>query len=207
MPETASPIRAVVFDYGNVLVTVDRLAQCRQLARHSPLSPEEILRLIWGGDLEREAESGRYDSHEQFRRIHRRIQARQNWSHEEFLEDFAAGFDLIPEGLAALRLAAGAGKRTFILSNTSYPHARRLFRHEELATIPEGYVFSFKVGAMKPDPAIWGHLLANTGLAAGQCVYIDDVPEYCSAAEALGFAAIHYERGRTDLLRRLRELL
>jgi FMN phosphatase YigB (HAD superfamily) len=207
MQQAALPIRAVVFDYGNVLAMVDRPAQCRRLARYSPLSPEQILRRIWGNDLEQDAESGRYDSHELFRRLRERIQAEESWSYEEFLVDFAAGFDLNPEGVAALRLAAGADKRTFVLSNTSYPHARRLFLHEELATIPEGYVFSFKVGAMKPDPAIWRHLLATTGLAAGQCVYIDDVPEYCRAAEALGFAAIHYEKGRTDLLRRLQDLL
>jgi FMN phosphatase YigB (HAD superfamily) len=207
MQQAALQIRAVIFDYGNVLAMVDRPAQCRRLARHSPLSPEEILRRIWGNDLEQDAESGRYDSHELFRRLRVRIQAEESWSYEEFLVDFAAGFDLNPEGVAALRLAAGAGKRTFILSNTSYPHARRLFMHEELATIPEGYVFSFKVGAMKPDPAIWRHLLVTTGLAAGQCVYIDDIAAYCGAAEALGFAAIHYENGRTDLLRRLQDLL
>jgi len=207
MQQTASPVQAVVFDYGNVLAMVDRPAQCRQLARHSPLSSEEVLRRIWGNDLEQDAESGRYDSHEQFRRIRARIQAEEGWGYEQFLEDFAAGFELNPEGVAALRLAADAGRRTFVLSNTSYPHARRLFMHEELATIPEGYVFSFKVGAMKPDPLIWRHLLATTGLAAAKCVYIDDVQEYCRAAEGLGFAAIHYEKGRTDLLRCLADLL
>ena len=85
--------------------------------------------------------------------------------------------------------------------------ARRLFMNEELATVPEGYEFSFKVGTMKPDPAIWRHLLRTAGLEAGQCLYIDDEPPFCRAAEALGFTAIRYERGRTDLLRRLRELL
>ena len=207
MPRPPSPIEAVVFDYGNVLMMVDRLAQCRRLARHSPLPPEEILRRLWGNDLESDAESGRYDSHEQFRRIRQRIQAGDAWSYEEFLVDFATGFELNPEGVAALRLAASSGKRTFILSNTSFPHARRLFLHEELTTIPEGYVFSFKVGAMKPDPAIWRHLLRTTGLTAEQCVYIDDVPDFCRAEERLGFTPIHYVKGATDLLRRLADLL
>ena len=108
MQRPTSPFQAVVFDYGNVLTMVDRLAQCRQLGRHSPLA------------------------------------------REEFLEDFAVGFELNPEGVAALRLAAGAGKRTFILSNTSFPHARRLFLHEELTTIPEGYVDP--AGGHWPEP-------------------------------------------------------
>jgi len=207
MQRPTSPFQAVVFDYGNVLTMIDRLAQCRQLGRNSPLAPEEILRRLWDNDLEQDAESGKYDSHEQFQRIRRRIQAKESWSYEEFLEDFAVGFELNPEGVAALRLAAGAGKRTFILSNTSFPHARRLFLHEELTTIPEGYIFSFKVGVMKPDPAIWRHVLRTTGLAAEQCVYIDDVPDFCRAAERLGFTPIHYVKGNTDLLRRLADLL
>jgi putative hydrolase of the HAD superfamily len=207
MQQAATPFQAVVFDFGNVLAMFDRLAQCRQLALRSPLSAEEIQRRIWDNDLEADAESGRYDSREQFRRVRAGIRAAESWTYEQFLEDFAAGLEFNPEGIAALRLAAGAGRRTFILSNTSYTHARRLFLHEELATIPEGYVFSFKVGVMKPDPGIWRHLLRTAGLEAGRCLYIDDEPPFCRAAEALGFTVIHYERGNTDLLRRLRELL
>jgi HAD superfamily hydrolase (TIGR01509 family) len=54
---------------------------------------------------------------------------------------------------------------------------------------------------------IWQHLLRTTGLTAGECIYIDDVAAFCQAAERLGFAAIHYVRGNTDLLQRLRDLL
>ncbi len=207
MQPTESGLRAVVFDFGNVLAMFDHRANCRQLARRSPLSAEQIEQRIWHGELERDAESGRCDSREQFRRIGGGIQAAEDWTYEQFLEDFAAGLEPNPEGLAALRLAAGAGRRTFILSNISYAHARRLFLNEELATLPEGYVLSFKVGTMKPDPAIWRHLLATTGLSAGQCLYIDDEAPFCRAAEALGFATIHYQRGSTDLLKRLRACL
>lgn len=199
--------KAVVFDYGNVLMMVDRPASCRALARHSPFSAEEIEQRIWGNELEREAETGKYDARGQFRRIRERIEGDPAWSYEEFQEEFAQGFELNPEGLEALRLTVRKGKRAFILSNTSYLHARRLFMDEELTTLPEGYVFSFKVGAMKPDPAIWRHLLGTANLRASQCLYIDDVPAFCDAAAALGFTAIHYLRGRTDLLQRLHDLL
>ncbi len=207
MQHQKSRILAVVFDFGNVLAMFDHLANCRQLAGRCPLPAEEILRRIWHNDLERDAESGRYDSREQFRRISGRIQAADGWSYEQFLEDFAAGLELNPEGFDALRLAAGSGRRTFLLSNISFAHARYLFLNEELATIPEGYVLSFKVGAMKPDPAIWRHLLATTGLSADQCLYIDDEAPFCRAAEAQGFATIHYQKGSTDLLQRLRACL
>ena len=199
--------QAVVFDYGNVLVMVNRLAMCAAMARHSPLSAEQIVPLVWEGDLEREAETGAYDSRELFRRVKERVRGEPSWSYEQFREEFADGFELNTEGVEALRLAARRGRRTFILSNTSYLHARRLFLNEDLATIPEGYVLSFKIGVMKPDPAIWRHLLQTTGLRAEQCLYIDDVPAFCGVAEGLGFTAINYLRGRTNLLQRLEDLL
>ena len=195
-------VRAVVFDYGNVLVMVDRLAGCRALARHCPLDRRGDLRPHLG----RRPGAGRRD---RAHRLPRAVPAGQaahrgeeSWSYEEFREEFAEGFTPNPEGLEALRLAVTAAGGPSSCSNTSFLHARRLFLTEELATLPEGYVLSFKVGAMKPDPAIWRHLLATTGLAARDCLFIDDVPDYCRAAEALGFTAIDYRKGSTDLLQR-----
>jgi HAD superfamily hydrolase (TIGR01509 family) len=47
---------------------------------------------------------------------------------------------------------------------------------------------------MKPDPRIWGKVLEYSGLAAGDCLYIDDVPEYCETAASLGFGAFCYDK-------------
>jgi FMN phosphatase YigB (HAD superfamily) len=193
-------IDAVVFDFGNVLAMVDRLAGCRALARHTRLSAQAVCALIWGGEMERLSETGAWDEGEHFRRVREAIHAHGPWSHEEFLVDFSAGFTLNPEGLAALRLARDRGSRVFVLSNTSYSHSRYLFAQEELVRIPEGHVFSFKVGTMKPDPAIWRHLLTSHCLAADRCLYIDDIQHYCEAAAGLGFRTIHYVKGKTDLL-------
>ena len=200
-------IEAVVFDFGNVLAMVDRMAGCRALARRTTLSPEDVCARIWGGEMERLSETGVWDAQEHFHRIREAIGAHGQWSPEEFLADFWSGFTMNPEGLAALRLARDRGRRVFVLSNTSYSHARYLFAHEDLVRIPEGHVFSFKVGAMKPDPAIWRHLLESHCLAADRCIYIDDVPEYCGAAEGLGFQTINYVRGQTPLLADLDRLL
>ncbi len=200
-------LEAVVFDFGNVLATIDRQAMCAALARHSPLSAAEILGGIWGTEIERSAETGVWDSREQFQRIRARIEGERSWTYEEFLAEFLEGIEANAEGIEAMRLARGRGKRIFVLSNTSYAHARWLLGREDIVSLVEAFVFSFKVGAMKPDAAIWRHLLANTGLAAASCLYVDDVPEFCSAAGRLGFATINYVKGRTGLLQELRRAL
>ncbi len=136
-------IEAVVFDFGNVLVRLDRLRICSHLAKNSPLSPEDICSRIYDSDLEYDSETGKYDSREYFRRIKQRIQGNHGWTYEQFRSEFKDGFELNPEGMEALQAASGR-KRVFILSNISYLHALRLFEHEDLVTLPEQHIFSFK---------------------------------------------------------------
>jgi FMN phosphatase YigB (HAD superfamily) len=200
-------IDAVVFDFGNVLGFVDKLACTAAMARHCEMTPEAVERAIWGTDIERLSETGAWDEREHFRRVRDAIGGRADWGFEQFREEFVAGFSLNPEGLEAMRLARSLGKRVFVLSNTSFTHARWLFANEELVRLAEDCIFSFKVGVMKPDPAIWRHLLSSHCLEARRCVYIDDVAAYCTAAEELGFSAIRYVRGKTDLVGSLRSLL
>jgi putative hydrolase of the HAD superfamily len=199
-------IKAVVFDFGNVLVKLDRLRICLRLSSHSPLSPDDICARIYDSDLEYDSETGRYDSREYFRRIKQRIQGKHGWTYEQFRSEFKDVFELNPEGMEALQAASGR-KRIFILSNTSYLHALWLFEHEDLATLPEQHIFSFKVGAMKPDPEIWKVMLRMGSLEARQCLYIDDIKEYCEAAERIGFHSIHYQLGTTRLMEELSQWL
>ena len=196
-------VKAVAFDFGNVLAMVDRLRSCSRLARHSPLPAAQICGRIWGGEIEREAETGRIDSRQLFRRIKEAISGESGWSYEEFRAEFMDGFHPNPEGIEAFKQAHARAGRVFIISNTSYLHARWLFEQEELATLPEAFIFSFKVGFMKPDPRIWLKLLELACLEAEECLYIDDVGDYCAAAAGLGFPTIHYLRGQTPLLQEL----
>jgi 2-haloacid dehalogenase len=46
---------------------------------------------------------------------------------------------------------------------------------------------------MKPDAAIYRLCLDRNGLAAGNCIFIDDQPKNVAAAAALGIDAIHFQ--------------
>jgi len=201
-----SDIQAVVFDFGNVLADVERDEICARLANHSPLNATEVCACIYGTDIETDSETGRYDSREHFRRIKERIRGNGGWTYEEFREEFKDGFTLNPEGMEALRLAAKRS-RVFILSNIPYLHSLWLYQHEELATLPEQHIFSFKVGVMKPDPRIWQELLERASLQPAQCLYIDDLLPFCEAARRLGLHALHYIKGKTDLVGELKAWL
>jgi FMN phosphatase YigB (HAD superfamily) len=193
--------KAIVFDFGNVLCGLDRMAFARAAAPRSRLGAEQLDRLLWGGSLERDFETGKLDSRRYFARVAELAGFAADFSYEEFVTLFKTIILPHPEGEAALRFARDLGFRTFVLSNTSFLHAMTIFCNETLASIPELHVLSYKVGIMKPDPRIWLKLLEYAGLRAEECFYIDDVESYCEAARKLGFGVFRYDKSVHDLSR------
>ncbi|MDX9826848.1 MAG: HAD-IA family hydrolase [Spirochaetia bacterium] len=199
--------KAVVFDFGNVLCGLDRMAFARAAAPRSKLSAQELDAALWGDSLEKEHETGRYDSHGFFRRVTELAGFDPSYSYEEFVADYRRIILPNPDGEAGLKTARDLGARCFVLSNTAFLHATMIFENEVLASIPELHILSYKVGLMKPDPRIWLTLLEYAGLAAGDCLYIDDVKAYCEAAEGLGFGTFCYDRNVHSLSQILRGVL
>jgi len=201
------PFQAVIFDFGNVLSVLDRPAVEKAFAAHCRLAPEEIGTRIWSEDILVAAETGTIDSHRHFELVRSAIDAEGSWSYDEFQREYMLCLLPNPDGAAALAGVAEAGLRTFVLSNTSFLHARAIFLDETLATVPELHALSYKVGIMKPDPRIWLWLLERAGLDAEDCIYVDDIPEYCRAAADLGMKAIPYDLRKENLLRKLKAAL
>ena len=48
---------------------------------------------------------------------------------------------------------------------------------------------SCRLGVRKPDPAFYQRLLEASGADPAACLFVDDRPENCAAAEAIGMAA------------------
>ncbi len=199
--------KAVVFDFGNVLCRVDRNALSEALVAHCPHDAETISELLWGGGLETEFETGKLDSRSYFAAMKKRLGGFDSLDYETFRRDFMRILSPNPDGIEALKYARARGLRTFILSNTSFFHATWIFNDETLATIPELHILSYKIGAMKPDPAIWKKMLEYSGLAAPECVYIDDIGAYCEVARSLGFTGIKYDFRTQNLSRELERVL
>ncbi len=186
--------RAVIFDFGNVLCGVDRESFIKKAAlRARAANPEELLHTLWGTDIEREFETGKIDSREYFRRVQALADLDPHYSYEEFVEDYKGIITPNPDGERGLLTAVQHGVRIFVLSNTSFLHASVIFDNELLGTYPELYIFSYKLGAMKPDLRLWKKILEYTALAPKDCLYIDDIEEYCQAARSLGMSAFRYD--------------
>jgi len=97
-----------------------------------------------------------------------------------------------------------AGHRTFVLSNMHDPIARILEKRYHFWDRFEGIVFSCDVGSIKPDAAIYRHLLDTWSLDPAQTVFLDDSQANVDGAEVLGIAGVHFvdaAGARRDLVR------
>lgn len=99
-----------------------------------------------------------------------------------------------PDMMALVRRAREQGIRTALLSNSwgnSYPD-------DLFDGMFDAVVISGEVGMRKPDPQIYLHTLERIGLAAQECVFVDDLEPNVVAAREMGMVAVlHTEYRRT----------
>jgi 2-haloacid dehalogenase len=87
----------------------------------------------------------------------------------------------------------------FALSNWSaetFPLVRQAAGYEFFNRFERLYI-SGELGLIKPDPAFFNHMLAESGREAGDCFFIDDNAANIAAAGELGFATHHFKESAT----------
>ena len=77
----------------------------------------------------------------------------------------------------------GQGVHTAVVSNIAWD-IRPTF--DALGCGPDQFVLSFEVGAMKPDPRIFGIALERLGMTAGEALMVGDSEENDGAAREVG---------------------
>jgi len=195
--------RGLLVDFGGVLTSSvwDSFAD---FCRDNGLEEDSIRRLFREdpaalADL-RKLETGRMEEHEFERRFAERLG----------LEDAADLIDSMFRGMkpsepmvAAVRGARESGIRTGLVSNSwSTTHYDRAL----LAELFDAVVISAEVGLHKPEPEIYLLASKRLGVEPQQCVFIDDLRENCTGAEAVGMTAILH-RDVAASVARLEELL
>ncbi|HEY2824543.1 MAG TPA: HAD family phosphatase [Gemmatimonadales bacterium] len=106
--------------------------------------------------------------------------------------------DIFTPNAPMIDALARAGRRVplALLSNTDVMHFEFIAKKwpEVIALFEGRLALSYEVGAAKPDPAIYKRALELVGCAQdpGNCLYVDDIAEYVSAAGALGMRALQY---------------
>lgn len=193
--------RAVVFDFGGVLIEWNPRHLFRKIFGPDEAAMERFLTHVCSAtwnlmqDAGRTFDEGVAELSARFPDQAELIAAYHHRWDEMVPHDFADSVEVLEDLKAAgvpLYGITNFSVEKFALARRRFP----FFRHFD------GIVVSGEVRLIKPDPAIFLHFLERHGLAAAECVFIDDSPVNVAAARRLGFHGVDFT-GAADLRDRL----
>jgi putative hydrolase of the HAD superfamily len=183
-------IKAVIFDFGNVICRFDPKLFVRAIAPYSTKSVPELGAILMNSsDLFVDYETGRISSSSFLELMS--VRCTLLCSQEQFTTAFSSIFTPNLPMFALIRQLKPR-YRLGLLSNTSEWHFQHGIRPTEVFPLFDTVTLSFEVGVMKPGEEIYRDALEKLGLPPEACVYIDDIGEYADAATTLGLQGIHY---------------
>jgi len=197
-------IRSIISDLGRVVLWFDNDIFLRKLAARSAKPLAEVKAAVHG-DLEllRRFDGGAITPAGFHARVMEIVGA--DMDYDDFYAIYNDIFTPNPAAIGVLERAKAAGCRLLLLSNTDPERFGFVRRRFPAIALFDGFVLSYELRLLKPDPAIY---LAAARAAASQpreCVFIDDMEENVRGAVEAGLAGIHY-RPETDLAGELKHL-
>jgi len=187
-----APIKAIIFDFGNVLLEWDPRYVYQRFFPNDPESMEHFLREVrfmdWNllQDKGRPFVEGVAVLSREFPHYSHLIQA----YHDHWIDSLGPS---IAGTVQILQQLKQAGHKLYGLSNWSaetFPYARA--KHDFFDLLDD-MVISGEVGHVKPDPEIFQILLDKIRRPAKECLFIDDALPNIQQAQKLGFATIHFQ--------------
>jgi len=189
MTSKTPKIEAVFFDIGNVIVEFDGGLVLRDLAWAARRHPLKIARLFWNGKLIDRIERGKILPRELYKDLRDEMEFEGGFPNFEKI--WCGHFRLMR---ASVRLLERVSRRmpTYLLSNTNRLHYASIKRSYAFPKKVKGEVLSYKVGARKPEPAIYRAATKMAGLKPKACLFIDDLQKNVAGAKKLGWNAVRF---------------
>ena len=189
-------IKAIVFDYGNVISMPQDTGCYARMAALTGLTPEFFTQSFWkyrppydrgsirGIALYRDvlAEAGIKGTERELDELAARLLAEDigSWAH--------VSREVTEWGLTLRK----AGYKLGILSNMPWDFLERYGHTVELFERADVAVFSCEVSLIKPEPAIYRELIARLACKPDEIVFFDDIRENVDGALAEGIRAFQW---------------
>lgn len=181
----------IVFDLGKVLVDFDYTIAARKIAARSARPPKDLHTFLSSSPSLMDFESGRMTRAQFFEAVRGAIGFQGDLA--EFSGYFADIFTEMPESIALHAELRRGGFKTYILSNTNDLATEHIRRRFPFFKNFDGYVLSYEVGGLKPQPEIYAAMEEMSGRRGPNLVYIDDRPENIEIGLARGWRAVVHE--------------
>ena len=186
-------IKHIFFDLGNVLLNLDYERARNQF--------EELLGKEWDFDkgvmeaneLFAAFQTGQLSEEDFFEGLQKK--APHPVEKEALIAAWNSMLDNLPWQRFAMLRRLKNQYQLFLISNTNPTHLRhlnRILREEnglglkDFETLFVKTYYSFKMGMGKPNPAVYQHLIKDSGVLPQATLFVDDLKENVQAAEGAG---------------------
>jgi epoxide hydrolase-like predicted phosphatase len=187
------PIKAVVFDWGGVLMrTVDYAPRHRWDDRLG-LPHGSVEKTVHGLDAWRRAQRGEIRIDDYWRAVGDRLGLTPKQVSQLRVEVYS-GDKLDGSVLSSIRQCREKSLKTGLLSNNTSDLLDSI-RDAQLETLFDAIVISADIHIMKPEPAAYNTILDTLNVAPSEAVMVDDFPANVDGARAVGMAAVLFTPG------------
>lgn len=189
-----TPIKNIVFDMGGVLVDL-HLQRCLDAFRSIGFDSidQEINDPYYSCGMFKQNELGYATAEQLYAYIRSRLG--RNITNDEIRDTYLQFIGEVADyKLDMLRTLRERGFRVMMLSNTGdvvYPYVAQTQFTKQGLTVNDYFeriYLSYELHILKPDRAIFDHIVSDAGIVPSETLFIDDGPSNTAAAERLGFA-------------------
>ena len=182
-------LKAVIFDFGGVLVRTHDQSLRASWERRLGLTPGGASAYVFEGEHGRAAQHGWITDADHWRWIGQQLAVD---TLAQFRADFFRHDVLDLELIAYIDRLRAAGYHLGLLSNAG-DNARHIFTEVyPVLSHFDSVTTSAEEGVMKPDPRIFRVALARAGVQPYEAVFVDDVAENIEGAREVGMLGVHF---------------
>jgi epoxide hydrolase-like predicted phosphatase len=194
-------IRAVIWDFGGVLVRTADQARRKALAADLGLTLDELAARIFDSEKRLKAQLGQIDGEQHLQSV----AAEFGMSRDELEAKFFAD-DTLDQVLMDYIRALRPRYKTGLLSNAMSTLRNLITERYPIADAFDAIIISAEVAVMKPDRRIYQLALEALEVQPDEAIFIDDFADNVAGALALGMHSIRFQ-SRQQALDELNALL
>ena len=183
-------IKAIIFDFGGVIVRTADYSPRRNLEIRLGLAEWESEKIVFNSEIGQQAQRGEVTNDTLWHSVAERLSLSPA-ELEQFQAEFWGG-DVLDEALVDLIRSLNGRYTTALISNATDGLRATLTGKYPIADAFDLIVISAEEKVMKPRPEIYLRTLERLGLEPGQSVFVDDFAENIAGARNLGMHTIHF---------------
>ncbi len=202
--KTSTPIKAIIWDMGGVLLRTENLQPRLNLAKKLGVTYSMLNELVFSSPTSLQAEAGQIPRSAHWQTVAQTLNLHDS-EIEDFFKEWFSG-DHCDYALVGYIQQLRLKFKTALLSNVWGEMREVVERNYGFLDAFDQTIFSYEVKLVKPDPRIYLLMIERLGVLAGEAVFIDDFEKNILGAQSVGIHSILFQNSqqvRADLEKEL----